>query len=139
MISETLKPWLIEVNASPSLTANTPLDYELKFGLLDDTLTVLDLEKYLTGSEEQLGGFDLLYKNGARIGPPPSAAYQSYLGCHNNRLDQLKRLTRALSSTVQEKVVTKPQEGAAALPARTGSTAVARRERPGVGPKKDSA
>merc|ERR1719387_228780 len=117
MISGDLKPWLIEVIASPSLTANTPLDYELKFGLLDDTLIVLDLEKYLTGSEEQLGGFDLLYKNGVRIGPPPSAAYQSYLGCHNNRLDQLKRLTRALSSTVQEKAAAKPQEGAAALPA----------------------
>ena len=36
MIDEVLKPWLIEVNASPSLTADTPQDYELKFGLLDD-------------------------------------------------------------------------------------------------------
>jgi tubulin polyglutamylase TTLL9 len=40
-----LKPWLIEINASPSMTANTPNDYEMKIGLLDDTFTVLDLEK----------------------------------------------------------------------------------------------
>eukprot|EP00746_Dinoflagellata_sp_MGD_P039562 gnl/MRDRNA2_/MRDRNA2_19545_c0_seq1.p1 gnl/MRDRNA2_/MRDRNA2_19545_c0~~gnl/MRDRNA2_/MRDRNA2_19545_c0_seq1.p1 ORF type:complete len:528 (+),score=103.73 gnl/MRDRNA2_/MRDRNA2_19545_c0_seq1:319-1902(+) len=92
MISETLKPWLIEVNAQPSLTATTSLDYELKYSLLDDTLTVLDLENYLNGDEEQLGGFDLLYKNGVRVGPPPSAAYQSYLGCYNNRGVQLRRL-----------------------------------------------
>merc|ERR1712032_1350756 len=31
MISSDLKPWLIEVNASPSLTANTKQDYEMKF------------------------------------------------------------------------------------------------------------
>ena len=40
MIDEALKPWLIEVNASPSLTADTPQDYELKFGLLDDVYSV---------------------------------------------------------------------------------------------------
>merc|ERR1719409_1648609 len=81
MISSDLKPWLIEVNASPSLTANTPHDYDLKFALLDDTLTILDFEKYLAGSEAQIGGFDLLYKNGSRIGPPQNAGYRSYLGC----------------------------------------------------------
>jgi tubulin polyglutamylase TTLL9 len=27
LLDETLKPWLIEVNASPSLTADTPSDY----------------------------------------------------------------------------------------------------------------
>ena len=39
-----------EVNASPSLTASTPADYELKFGMLDDTLSVLDLERMLPAS-----------------------------------------------------------------------------------------
>lgn len=36
IIDDTLTPWLLEVNASPSLTANTPNDYDMKFGLLDD-------------------------------------------------------------------------------------------------------
>ena len=44
MIDGNLKPWLIEVNASPSFTANTPTDYKLKSGLIDDVLNVLDLE-----------------------------------------------------------------------------------------------
>jgi tubulin polyglutamylase TTLL9 len=34
------------------MTANTPNDYEMKIGLLDDTFTVLDLEKILSGTEE---------------------------------------------------------------------------------------
>jgi tubulin polyglutamylase TTLL9 len=36
--------WLIEINASPSLTASGKEDYELKFGLLSDLINVLDLE-----------------------------------------------------------------------------------------------
>ena len=42
LFDSNLKPWLIEINASPSMTANTPNDYEMKIGLLDDTFTVLD-------------------------------------------------------------------------------------------------
>ncbi len=45
MIDDTLKPWLIEVNASPSLTSSDQADYDLKFGLLDDMLTVVDMEQ----------------------------------------------------------------------------------------------
>jgi len=45
LLDETLKPWLIEINASPSMTANTPQDYETKVGLLEDTFAILDLEK----------------------------------------------------------------------------------------------
>ena len=36
--------WLIEVNASPSLTASNQEDYDLKFGLLQDVLNVIDME-----------------------------------------------------------------------------------------------
>lgn len=32
----------LQVNASPSLTANTVADYEMKYGLLDDLLTSRD-------------------------------------------------------------------------------------------------
>lgn len=37
--------WFDQVNASPSLTANTMADYEMKYGLLDDLLTLLDAWK----------------------------------------------------------------------------------------------
>lgn len=35
---------ILEVNASPSMTANTPADYALKYGLLNDTLDIVDME-----------------------------------------------------------------------------------------------
>ena len=44
LLDVNLKPWLIEVNASPSLTASSKEDYELKQGLLEDTLNIIDLE-----------------------------------------------------------------------------------------------
>lgn len=69
MLSADLKPWLLEVNSSPSLTANTREDYELKFGLVDDALTVLDMEKFFQGEmQEQVGGFDLVYNGAALVG-----------------------------------------------------------------------
>jgi len=86
------------VNSSPSLTATTQEDYELKFGLLDDCLCALDMENYFQGQlEEQVGGFDLIYRGGVKVGPPPQATYKTYLGCHNNRREHLKRLARALA------------------------------------------
>eukprot|EP00931_Biecheleriopsis_adriatica_P076601 TRINITY_DN50293_c0_g1_i1.p1 TRINITY_DN50293_c0_g1~~TRINITY_DN50293_c0_g1_i1.p1 ORF type:complete len:534 (+),score=112.57 TRINITY_DN50293_c0_g1_i1:142-1743(+) len=94
LIDTDYKPWLLEVNASPSLTANTMADYDMKFGLLDDVLTLLDIEKYLAGSELQIGGFDLLYRDGYRYSPPEGATFTSYLGCANNRLSQLERLAK---------------------------------------------
>jgi len=94
LIDTDFKPWLLEVNASPSLTANTMADYDMKFGLLDDLLTLIDMEKYLSGSELQIGGFDLLYRDGVRFGPPEGSLHASYLGCQNNRLSQLERLAK---------------------------------------------
>ena len=39
--------WLIEVNASPSLTASSQSDYELKCRLLEDMLHIIDMENRL--------------------------------------------------------------------------------------------
>lgn len=45
LLDSKLQPWLIEVNGSPSMTANTSTDYKMKMGLLEDTLLVIDMEK----------------------------------------------------------------------------------------------
>mmetsp|Transcript_11780 Transcript_11780/g.40656 ORF Transcript_11780/g.40656 Transcript_11780/m.40656 type:complete len:413 (-) Transcript_11780:85-1323(-) len=84
MIDNDLKAWLIEVNASPSLTADTSQDYQLKVGMLDDMCDVVDMEKKLTGSENQVGGFDLIYNNGPVQKVRP-VGVPSLLGCSFDR------------------------------------------------------
>lgn len=74
-----LKVWLLEVNASPSLTADTDSDYEMKRVLLDDMFNVVDVEGKLTGKEVQVGGFDLIWQGGPiRVDRPPTCS--TYLG-----------------------------------------------------------
>ncbi|XP_039456515.1 probable tubulin polyglutamylase TTLL1 isoform X1 [Oreochromis aureus] len=41
IIDDKLKPWLIEVNASPSLTSSTANDRILKYNLINDTLNIV--------------------------------------------------------------------------------------------------
>ena len=80
MIDENLKPWLLEVNASPSLTANTPEDYALKCDMLNGVLDVVDLEGQLQGDEEHVSGWDLLYDNGYIEIDPSQCGYTTFLG-----------------------------------------------------------
>ena len=97
LLDDQLRPWLIEINASPSMTANTPTDYEGKINLLEDTYQVLDPEKVLKGDEEQIGGYDCIYRGGP-IRPDPKATITSYLGCYNNRVTQLKKLAKCTAA-----------------------------------------
>ena len=94
MIDDKLKPWLIEVNASPSLSADTAQDHALKVGMLQDMIDILDLEKKLTGSETQVGGFDLVYQNGPIKKDRPTAV-PTFLGCHNDRKKAHRRAAQA--------------------------------------------
>lgn len=95
LIDDDLKPWLIEVNASPSLTANTAKDYQMKLALLHDTITVVDIEKKLIGNEDQIGGFDLIYRNGF-VKFNQNCTFTTYLGCHNNRAKQLRKMWKVI-------------------------------------------
>ena len=40
LFDDTFKPWLVEVNASPSLSANTPDDYAMKVAMLHSMLDI---------------------------------------------------------------------------------------------------
>lgn len=100
MFDNNLKPWIIEVNASPSLTASSPTDYDLKVSLLEDMLHVMDMEGRLTGNEKRVGGYDLIWNDGPvasdeiglQCGQPLTFTTNSYLGCINDRVEQLKDL-----------------------------------------------
>ncbi|CAL8084000.1 unnamed protein product [Calicophoron daubneyi] len=68
IIDDNLRPWLIEVNASPSLSATTASDRILKYKLINDVInivvpngTVPDVKSNKVISKEQMGQFELLY------------------------------------------------------------------------------
>ena len=44
MLDKKLKPWLLEVNVSPSFNDDTEVDKEVKGGLIHDTFKLLDLK-----------------------------------------------------------------------------------------------
>ena len=86
MIDSQLRPWLIEVNASPSLSPDTGADYRLKFGMLSDMLDVLDIEGLRPDDTPpvQCGGFDLIYDGGNPIAARRPTSMPTALGCAND-------------------------------------------------------
>lgn len=70
-IDSDFKPWLLEVNHTPSFCTDSPLDYKIKKNVLRDTLHLLNLNqkrknKYLTSikneKEKRLVGGDMKKK-----------------------------------------------------------------------------
>ena len=45
MLDKKLKPWLLEVNESPSFNDDTEVDKEVKSGLIEDCFRLLDVKK----------------------------------------------------------------------------------------------
>ena len=45
MIDEMLNPVVIEINHTPSFATDTPLDYQIKFNLIKDTLVLLNINE----------------------------------------------------------------------------------------------
>ncbi|OXA59478.1 probable tubulin polyglutamylase TTLL9 [Folsomia candida] len=119
LIDRMLKPWLLEVNASPAFTPSNEEDYVLKLGLIDDTATVLDLEGRLTTLEIRIGGYDLLYDDGPVYANPNDSGHaigwdngrklNSFLGCKNDRVPQLRDLHRS-ASILKSLIPSEPQE-----------------------------
>ncbi|CAF3452230.1 unnamed protein product [Rotaria sp. Silwood1] len=123
LLDANLKPWLIETNASPSLTASNQEDNELKVRLLDDMLNVIDMEGRLTGKEKRIGGFDLIYndgpvyydESGVETFNLNTLRLNSFLGCANDRNVQLRHLYR------QNQLIKRMEKAAAAAAAATTS------------------
>ncbi|XP_047993914.1 tubulin polyglutamylase TTLL5 [Leguminivora glycinivorella] len=52
LVDDMLKPWLLEINLSPSLACESPLDARVKSALLADTLTLVGLPAVSMGKTE---------------------------------------------------------------------------------------
>ena len=46
LIDSDLKPWLVEVNLSPSLATDSPLDMTIKSNLIADTFNLIGVKKF---------------------------------------------------------------------------------------------
>lgn len=46
LLDSELKPWLLEVNLSPSLACESPLDTTIKSNLIADTFNLLGVQKF---------------------------------------------------------------------------------------------
>jgi tubulin polyglutamylase TTLL9 len=64
LFDQDFHPWLLEVNASPSITKSGDEDHQLKFDVLNDMLDVVDIEGNLRGDETSVRGFDMVYQGG---------------------------------------------------------------------------
>eukprot|EP00741_Cyanophora_paradoxa_P017157 tig00020960_g16569.t1 len=75
LIDANLKPWLLEVNASPSLTVTTEADRVLKMNLISDVLNIVTPPALQDPARRRregdagppLGNFELLYDEAAEI------------------------------------------------------------------------
>ena len=72
IIDQKLRPWLLEVNVSPSLSSSSPLDKQIKTRLLSDTFYLIGFRLIDRKKEEmekakqtknRLFGFDTLKGN----------------------------------------------------------------------------
>jgi tubulin polyglutamylase TTLL5 len=46
LLDSNLKPWLLEVNLSPSLATDSPLDHRIKSNLVADALTLVGVKLF---------------------------------------------------------------------------------------------
>jgi tubulin polyglutamylase TTLL9 len=85
IIDADLRPWLLEVNAAPSLSATDTEDHETKFTVVNDTLSVImgdegDVHAAPASMEEpveRVGGYDLIKDQATDF-----ESTSCNLGCH---------------------------------------------------------
>eukprot|EP00903_Cladosiphon_okamuranus_P005924 g5855.t1 len=98
LVDESLRPWLLEVNASPSLGASNREDLRLKKQMVGDALDIVDVEgRVPVGSpiREHVGGFDLAFHKGYAEVQPQACGYSSLFGAVvRNPIRQSRRKKR---------------------------------------------
>uniref|UniRef100_A0A8C8DS72 Tubulin--tyrosine ligase-like protein 5 n=1 Tax=Oryzias sinensis TaxID=183150 RepID=A0A8C8DS72_9TELE len=57
LIDSNLKPWLLEVNLSPSLSCDAPLDLKIKASMIADMFSLIKVLRRIKEEHERRGGF----------------------------------------------------------------------------------
>ena len=55
ILDQDLKPWILEVNLSPSLAFDSPLDFHIKSNLIIDALNLVGIRKYNRNKDAKRG------------------------------------------------------------------------------------
>lgn len=76
------------------MTANTDFDCRLKCGLIDDALTIVDIEGLLDGDEMSVGGFDLIISKGLKVVQEKHSQHTGFLGAKNQRVKVMRHIVR---------------------------------------------
>uniref|UniRef100_A0A8C1YUQ9 Tubulin--tyrosine ligase-like protein 5 n=1 Tax=Cyprinus carpio TaxID=7962 RepID=A0A8C1YUQ9_CYPCA len=71
LIDSNLKPWLLEVNLSPSLACDAPLDLKIKASMISDMFSLVGKFPFPTGSESQ--SVSVLIHSSSQCQRPPSS------------------------------------------------------------------
>ena len=78
MIDDLLKVWLIEVNLSPSMSCESPLDQKIKGNLIADTLSmcgIVPIEQRdqieISKSKQHYSAYSVSQKNKKKSSKPP--------------------------------------------------------------------
>jgi len=74
MLDDKLQPWILEVNLSPSLVCDTPLDFHIKGNLLIDSLNLVGIKKFKRSKEVF----------GKKLKPQTKTAAQQYKNMNKN-------------------------------------------------------
>ena len=71
LIDSNLKPWLIEINMSPSMNTDSPLDLKIKGNMISDLLTMIGVtpldERYLDGGHTKLESSNFMKSETKRL------------------------------------------------------------------------
>jgi hypothetical protein len=123
MLDEHLKPWLIEVNASPSMTADSASDKELKTRVFEDVLNCVDFEnKFATAKKEEEGASCSETSNSSSSKTKRSAASKtSTTSSHVSRLARLPLRVGGFDAIVNESKEKKNFDKMSRKPATIGT------------------
>lgn len=87
LLDDDLKPWLLEVNRSPSFNGDQELDRRVKSGLLRDTLHLLNIrpsDKATVEKEQRLHSTRRLYHSNTPLAFHPASSVHSHEGSATN-------------------------------------------------------
>jgi len=81
MLDSKLRPWVLEVNHSPSFSTDSDLDYDLKLALITDTIKMLGLNpsrksKYKRTKQKEIN--DRMMRRNKNISKGKSIIYIAY-------------------------------------------------------------